>query len=565
VPPSDLTANPLQFGGAIKAGETGATGVTELARFTITAATAGTYKLSFVPADTAAGTVSNETINFDSFKEGSYEFGTVQPPSYTLTISTNPSAGGTVSASPLPGTDGKYPDGEIVTLTASANPGYNFSSWSGDASGGATSVQVTMNGNMSVTANFVAIPPTGYSLTIHRTPSNGGNVSANPPPGNDGKYASGDVVTLTATPSQGYEFVNWTGAVSGSTTTTQVTMNSDKTITANFQEDDGGDWHSMDVNRTVNYYNCWEREGSVEVPGASSVRLVLDGFVWDSYGQGYDMLYTGEFAHQTDDYGVVYGVMGSYDVYDSPGGGQHTTAGVSGNTIRLLLDSDATYTGSFTIRRVEYQGNATGSVQFDGPLFTGQAEDECEIECSSSCPPGNNVCYDVDTKIVRSFGKVAASGEAFVTLETENAGLYSLMVPPSSKVWRVSPDASFDQSLTVEVPWVDTTPVDELTVWYFGEETGFDGWFLGSNIEGWLVPDSLSIVQDENGRRLQFQVNHGGVFQVGKAADFDLTPSGIVQVEAYGSKGRWMVIASVAFGLLLCLSLAIRPMRRQSS
>jgi uncharacterized repeat protein (TIGR02543 family) len=42
------------------------------------------------------------------------------------------------------------------------------------------------------------------------------------------------VVTLSATPAAGWTFVNWTGGCSGSNPTTQVTMNANKTCTANF-------------------------------------------------------------------------------------------------------------------------------------------------------------------------------------------------------------------------------------------------------------------------------------------------------------------------------------------
>jgi hypothetical protein len=42
-----------------------------------------------------------------------------------------------------------------VTLTADADPGWTFSSWSGDLSGSTNPEQLTITGDMSVTANFV--------------------------------------------------------------------------------------------------------------------------------------------------------------------------------------------------------------------------------------------------------------------------------------------------------------------------------------------------------------------------------------------------------------------------
>lgn len=61
---------------------------------------------------------------------------------FTLTVSVNPSGAGTVSFSP-PG--GSYDSGTSVTLTASANSGYTFDNWSGDASGTSVTVSITMN------------------------------------------------------------------------------------------------------------------------------------------------------------------------------------------------------------------------------------------------------------------------------------------------------------------------------------------------------------------------------------------------------------------------------------
>ena len=71
---------------------------------------------------------------------------------YTLSLNVNPFGGGTVTKNP---DKTSYCPGDQVTLTSSADSGYVFSSWSGDASGSTNSVSVTVNENRSVTANFV--------------------------------------------------------------------------------------------------------------------------------------------------------------------------------------------------------------------------------------------------------------------------------------------------------------------------------------------------------------------------------------------------------------------------
>jgi hypothetical protein len=79
---------------------------------------------------------------------------------YTLTVS---GSNGSVTLNP---TGGSYASGTIVTLTAVPNSGYAFSSWSGDLSGNTNPTTITMNGNKTVTANFVVSLCTDVSLTV---------------------------------------------------------------------------------------------------------------------------------------------------------------------------------------------------------------------------------------------------------------------------------------------------------------------------------------------------------------------------------------------------------------
>lgn len=76
--------------------------------------------------------------------------GTV-PTNYTLSVTTNPAAGGTVTNSP---SGSSFTPGTIVTMTATAATGYTFSGWSGAVNGTTNPITVTMDGNKSVTATF---------------------------------------------------------------------------------------------------------------------------------------------------------------------------------------------------------------------------------------------------------------------------------------------------------------------------------------------------------------------------------------------------------------------------
>jgi len=87
-----------------------------------------------------------------------------------------------------------------------------------------------MNGDYSITANFVAV----YDLNISST--TGGSVTI--PGEGTSTYDEGTVVNLVAEAEEGYEFVNWTGDVGTiadvNSATTTITMNNNYSITANF-------------------------------------------------------------------------------------------------------------------------------------------------------------------------------------------------------------------------------------------------------------------------------------------------------------------------------------------
>jgi uncharacterized repeat protein (TIGR02543 family) len=74
-----------------------------------------------------------------------------QPVTYTLNVSVN----GNGSVSPSSGT---YDQGESISITATADAGYQFDGWSGDASGAANPIDITMDADINITANFSQIP-----------------------------------------------------------------------------------------------------------------------------------------------------------------------------------------------------------------------------------------------------------------------------------------------------------------------------------------------------------------------------------------------------------------------
>ncbi len=126
--------------------------------------------------------------------------------------------------------------GTTVTLQADYVDGYTFTGWSGGGCSGSGSCTVTMAEDQSVTATYTAAT-TYYTLTV--TNSGNGSVissSGGIDCGSDciDNFSDGTSITLTATPSVGYEFDGWGGTVCSGTGQCVFTVNSDTIITASF-------------------------------------------------------------------------------------------------------------------------------------------------------------------------------------------------------------------------------------------------------------------------------------------------------------------------------------------
>ncbi len=176
-----------------------------------------------------SGTVIEITGNRDGGERSRIDYLELIPvgggtPSFALNAGTVGS--GSVSLEP-PG--GSYESGTNVTLTASPDPGFVFSAWSGDLSGTANPETLTMDGNKNVTATFTPIPPSQFALTV--TTNGSGSVDLSPA---GGTYDTGSVVTLTAIPASGFIFSVWSGDLQGSTNPASLTMDAAKNATATF-------------------------------------------------------------------------------------------------------------------------------------------------------------------------------------------------------------------------------------------------------------------------------------------------------------------------------------------
>jgi uncharacterized repeat protein (TIGR02543 family) len=162
------------------------------------------------------------SITMDSNKEVTATFELL--PTYTLTV--NVVGSGSVTKNP---DQPSYVSGTTVQLTANPATSWVLSSWTGDASGSATTIEVTMDANKIITATFIESTTPTYTLTINIVGQ--GEVTKNP---DLAQYTSSTQVTLTPQAASGWEFSGWSGDLTGNTYPATISMTSDKTVTATF-------------------------------------------------------------------------------------------------------------------------------------------------------------------------------------------------------------------------------------------------------------------------------------------------------------------------------------------
>lgn len=139
---------------------------------------------------------NNATFSFTVTESASY-VAVFSLNNYTISASSNPTEGGTVSGG------GIFSYGSTCNLTASPAAGYSFVRWTRNNS------QVSTNPSYSFTvtgdASYVAVfSLNSYTISASASPSAGGSVSG------AGSYYNGCTCTLTASANTGYSFVRWT-------------------------------------------------------------------------------------------------------------------------------------------------------------------------------------------------------------------------------------------------------------------------------------------------------------------------------------------------------------------
>lgn len=101
-----------------------------------------------------------------------------------------------------------------------------FSSWGGDLVSVENPIELLVDGPKEVTVTFLRT----YNLTTTASPAEGGTINPQ-----SGDYLRNSTIDVNAEANPGWQFVDWEGDISGTQNPFSLTMDGNKTITANFE------------------------------------------------------------------------------------------------------------------------------------------------------------------------------------------------------------------------------------------------------------------------------------------------------------------------------------------
>lgn len=189
--------------------------------------------------------------------------------SLTISVTANPSEGGTVSGG------GKYLKGKTCVVAASANEGYVFSNWTENGTQVSTSVSYsfTVDADRALVANFSVSTGNNFTITAVASPEYGGVISGS------GTYQQGQNCTVIATAEAGYTFVNWTE--NGSQVSTEAsytfTVTGNRTLVANFTLCDYTNIILNELNGETKFIEIYNK-GTSDVP-LNGMYIMKDDYV----------------------------------------------------------------------------------------------------------------------------------------------------------------------------------------------------------------------------------------------------------------------------------------------
>ena len=152
-------------------------------------------------------------------------FDVEDPEFYTLSLVTDPADSGTLSGG------GQYPAEAQRTVSVAPNEGYELLQWTGHdgevISTNESFEYIMPDHDVTLTAHLEL---RSYEITLAASPEEGGSVTGG------GIYDHGEEVTVTASPTEGYEFRHWRedGQVITENPSLTFTAQEDRSLTAHF-------------------------------------------------------------------------------------------------------------------------------------------------------------------------------------------------------------------------------------------------------------------------------------------------------------------------------------------
>ncbi|MCP4213088.1 MAG: hypothetical protein GY765_00460 [bacterium] len=425
-----------------------------------------------------------------------------QLPVYTLSVQTQPTSGLTINVSPVDnsGSGGGvsdftrlYNSGTVVTLTAPDVDGRQFLNWTVDGATVSTaSIQVTMDGNHTVSANYGTLT---YTLTVETSPDTGASIVASPVD-NSGQgagnsnftrtYSAGTTVTLTA-PENFNDgiFLKWVvDGVDYNSTTVNFAMNADSFATAHY----GNAYYTLDVQSSP------VTGVAIGVsPNDTANRGGGDTNFSRFYETGSEVTLTAAESH--NDRVFSHWSIGDTDVPYSAAttvtfimdGGKSFTANYVIPTQTLTVQSSPDTGVAITVEPVDTTGAGNGTTTFTRVYTTGTAVNLMAPEAFNNRPFShwliNGTTYtEIQTQLTMDADYTAVAvfeePEYGLTIQsTPNAGV-AIGVSPADKNSREGGNTEFTRQYDNGVVVTLTAP----------EQSG-DLVFTGWNIGGTVTPD----------------------------------------------------------------------------
>jgi hypothetical protein len=217
---SVVTTNlPVGVSPTLPPGITGISG----SQFTGAFTTPGTYSFLLQAADQAGVAAAGQRLFTVTVNPSAPITLTTVPPGLPVSVDNGPAQTAPFIANLSPGLHNI----SVPGILTEGGTQFVFTSWS-DFSAASHLISVVGSSPATYTANF----QTQYLLTTAASPFAGGSLT---PPGAGAFYPAGTVVTVTANPSIGYQFANFSGGtLTGSTISQNVTMNGPTNVVANF-------------------------------------------------------------------------------------------------------------------------------------------------------------------------------------------------------------------------------------------------------------------------------------------------------------------------------------------